>query len=877
MANTIRTSLKRLFLLLTVICSPLFILAQISEDFSDGDFVYNPEWFGDINRFIINENGRLQLKAVEAGSSVLYTKNTCSVNCEWQFYIRLSFSPSANNNARVYLASDNSDLRRDLNGYFLQFGEAGSGDAIELFRQNGQNLTSICRGTESKIATSFEIRIKIQHLIDGNWNIYSDLLKGEGFVLEASGFDNQTITSNYFGIYCTYTSSNSEKFYFDDLFIISLNEPSPIDSIPPQIINFNCITDKELELTFSEYISDESGLGTLNYLVNNDVGNPEKIELFENNTKTTLHFAQSFENGKMHTLSVNNISDTSNNLMKDTILNFLYFEALPLDIVINEIMDDPTPSVELPEFEYIELFNTTAFEINLNGWTLQINDKTQKFENCILPAFGYLILCNNSAKDVLSDFGQVYAFSSFLLPNSGSKLSLINHKGVLISSFNYQKADFKSSEKENGGWSIEQIDYSSTCLGIDNWAYSSSNLGGSPGSQNSISENFKPEPEIVSFEKINDTTLQLIFANAMDTESIENPVNFKIIESGKNPVRSKIEDPNHKLIQLIFSEKFSKNNYYTLKISSGLKNCLGLNLEKDHFFTFGIPDEIEMNDIVINEILYQPLNNGEEYIEIYNRSEKILDLSDLEICLIKVAVFPQPADTNCKGIIDHSRLINPSTYFVLTRSPEKVLEQYYTPNSENFITVAELPRLVDDGGVIGLKRQNGIYIDQAIYDEKMHSPMLNYTEGVSLEKIHFNLFGLVKSNWHSASFAVGFGTPGYQNSQFSSFENADTPITVSPHVFTPNDDGRDDLLKIEYHLDKSGYTANVIIFTAEGIKVKQLVNNEFLGTQGAFFWNGCDENSEKMPRGIYIVFVEFFDLNGNVKHYKETAVLGERF
>jgi len=860
-----------------VICSPLFIFAQISEDFSDGDFMYNPEWFGDINRFIINENGRLQLKAIEAGSAVLYTKNACSVNCEWQFYIRLSFSPSANNNARVYLAADNADLRGDLNGYFLQFGEAGSGDAIELFRQNGQNLTSICRGTESKIATSFEMRIKVQHLHNGNWNIYSDLLKGEGFVLETSGFDSKTITSNYFGILCTYTNSNSEKFYFDDILIVSLNDPAPIDSIPPQILNFNCNTNTELELTFSEHISEESGFNTFNYLVNNEAGNPETIELSENNTKTTLHFTHPFENGKMHTLSIKNISDTSYNQMKDTILNFLFFEASALDIVINEILDDPAPSVELPEFEYIELFNTTAFEIDLNGWMLQINDKTQKFENCILPPHGYLILCNHSAKGVLSDFGPVYSFSSFLLPNAGSKLSLINHKGLFICSFNYNKTDFKNDEKENGGWSIEQKDYSSTCLGVDNWAYSSNTLGGSPGGQNSISENYKPKPEIISFEVINDTTLQLIFANTMDTESIENPLNFKIIESGKTPVRSKIEDLNHKLIVLIFSERFSKNNFYTLEISSRLQNCLGLNLANDHFFTFGIPDEIEINDIVINEILYQHLNNGEEYIEIYNRSEKILNIADLEICLIKEKSFPQPADTTCKGVLDHSRLINPSTYLVLTRSPEKVLEQYDTPNPENFITVAEMPRLVNDGGTIGIINQKGVYLDRVAYDEEMHSPMLNYTEGVSLEKIHFNLSGLEKSNWHSASFAVGFGTPAYQNSQFLSLENAETPITVSPHVFTPDNDGRDDLLKIEYQLEKAGYTANVIIFSAEGIKVKQLVNNELLGTQGAFFWNGTDENSEKMPRGIYIVFVELFDLNGNIKHYKQTAVLGERF
>ncbi len=52
--------------------------------------------------------------------------------------MKQSFSSSATNNGRVYLASDQSDLTKPLNGYYLQFGEANSNDAIELFRQVDQ-------------------------------------------------------------------------------------------------------------------------------------------------------------------------------------------------------------------------------------------------------------------------------------------------------------------------------------------------------------------------------------------------------------------------------------------------------------------------------------------------------------------------------------------------------------------------------------------------------------------------------------------------------------------------------------------------------------------------------------------------------------------
>jgi len=36
------------------------LFAQISEDFVDGDFSFNPEWNGSIGNFIINSSGQLQ-------------------------------------------------------------------------------------------------------------------------------------------------------------------------------------------------------------------------------------------------------------------------------------------------------------------------------------------------------------------------------------------------------------------------------------------------------------------------------------------------------------------------------------------------------------------------------------------------------------------------------------------------------------------------------------------------------------------------------------------------------------------------------------------------------------------------------------------------
>ena len=130
-----------------LICFPLLMTAQVFDDFNDGDFTNNPEWTGSVEKFIVNSNNQLQLNDTEPGLSYLATANTMINETEWRIWLKLSFSPSDNNNARFYLISDRADISEPLNGYFLQFGEGGSDDAIELFRQDGSSLHSVCRGT----------------------------------------------------------------------------------------------------------------------------------------------------------------------------------------------------------------------------------------------------------------------------------------------------------------------------------------------------------------------------------------------------------------------------------------------------------------------------------------------------------------------------------------------------------------------------------------------------------------------------------------------------------------------------------------------------------------------------------------------------------
>jgi len=207
----------RKILFFILIIGFLFAKSQVIDDFSDGNISQEPAWQGNMSDFQVNTSGQLQLNAEGTGTSYLWTSNSLIDSTEWNFWIKLSFSPSSNNNAKIYLASDKSDLGENLNGYYLQMGESGSVDAIELFRQSGSSVISVCRGTDGFISGSFSINVKVTRKSNGEWKIYIDSSGDNNYLLDATGNDNTINESQYFGVYCTYTSSNSTKFYFDNI------------------------------------------------------------------------------------------------------------------------------------------------------------------------------------------------------------------------------------------------------------------------------------------------------------------------------------------------------------------------------------------------------------------------------------------------------------------------------------------------------------------------------------------------------------------------------------------------------------------------------------------------------------------------------------
>jgi hypothetical protein len=849
---------------------PMITSAQVTDNFSDGEFTNNPSWSGDQSQFIVNSSGQLQLSSSGENISYLATPAVLSDSNEWKIWIKLSFAPSDNNNARIYLASDQSDLKGSLNGYYLKLGENGSLDAIELYRQSGNISTLVCRGTDGLVSVSFAIRIRVTRSSTGKWKIFVDPSGGQNFQSETSGSDNTYNTSGWMGVYCKYTSSNSSKFYFDDIYA----GPMIIDIMPPEVIAVSVISEASINVAFSESVEASSASNVTNYSATQGLGQPLSATP-DNTDKNLVHlvFSQPFANGTVYTLSIAGVRDLAGNTMLHAEKQFAYYQASTYDILINEIMADPDPPVSLPNFEYVELFNRSNFPINIGGWTLILGSAEKELNDITMPPGSYLILADEDARQSLENYGPFAGFSSFIITNTGGDIILLDTEERMIHNVGYTEDWYRDNYKKEGGWSLEQIDPMNPCGDAGNWKASSDLSGGTPGKQNSI---FAANPDLVlpQIQRItvdDSVTLTVYFTETMDSILMGTPSTYIIDNQIGSPITTIPLFPEYRSITLGLSDALIDGIIYTLSLTTPMKDCAGNFTATEISASFAIPSIASPLDIVLNEVLFDPKVTGVDFVEIYNRSSKVVDLRNLTLANIDSTSGNL---SSVKNITSEGYLFFPGSYLVLTTDPEKVKSEYYTSNPSGFIKLESLPTMNNEDGTIAIAHKNGEIIDWFSYNASMQFALLKSVDGVSLERINTSRPTNDVTNWHSAAETVGYATPAYTNSQSSGELAGGNPVALSPDIFSPDNDGHNDFLNIHYSFETSGYMINVTIYDASGRLIRNLVNNEMCGISGTFSWDGTTNDRQKAAIGYYLVYTEIFDLNGNVKHYKNTTVLG---
>ena len=579
------------------------VFSQLTENFSDGDFNNNPKWTGDTLEFIVNSDYKLQLNAPSLTDTSFLCVETGTLNfnanLSWEFYIKLDYSPSNNNNVRYYLTSNNNNLKGYLEGYFIRVGENGSLDKLKIYRQDGLNTTLLGSSIHSSFGVNPEFRVRVNRDINGNWEVFSDTLGGNNFIYELGVTDNSHTYSTFSGLWCKHTSSNNDNFYFDD---ISISGSVIIDTISPYIESAIVTGKNAIEVQFSEPLN-QTVLEVNNYyLINSNFPNPRLI----NPTLSgyNLIFQDSFYGNQTLELVITNVEDLSGNIMLDT--------------------------------------------------------------------------------------------------------------------------------------------------------------------------------------------LQIL-----------------------------------------------------------------------------VPDTAKVGEVLINEVLFDPLSGGSDYVEITNNSDNSFDIYKYFLADFDNGI------SNLKQINQHF-ILSPGSFALLSEDSSQILNDYPTNNPAAFIQM-DIPSYPNDSATIYILSPDSIALNKFSYNQDMHFELIQDPEGVSLERI------LINSNnsnanliWHSAAQSVGWGTPGVANSQyFPSISNSD--FSSVNEVFSPDNDGYQDIAIFAYNLPTIGMVGNALIYDNRGRLIKQVLNNELLSTSGEFTWDGINEYGQKASIGIYLVYFECFSSQGQIINYKATITLKTRF
>jgi hypothetical protein len=562
------------------------------------------------------------------------------------------------------------------------------------------------------------------------------------------------------------------------------------------------------------------------------------------------------------------------------ILLFVSFCATTLiaqnrfDIVIDELMADPSPVVGLPNLEYIEIKNTTTANINVAGWRIaDATSVSSAMPSYILKPDSFLIVCTGSSVAALSAFGTTISVTSFpSLDNAGDVISLRAPNGRTIHAVSYTTDWYKNAVKVDGGWSLEMIDTKNPCIGFDNWTSSINSRGGTPGIKNSVDaiNADTKSPQILRTYTNNAMQIVAVFSEPIDSAIAAVATNYTF-SNGITIATAMPQAPLFQEVVLNLTAPLANNTVYNLTVIN-IPDCKGNSIGAFNKAKSGLPADADSLDIVINEILFNPKPNGYDYVEIYNRSNKVLDANKLFIANKNTA----GAVANVKKMSEQPCLIFPNDFITLTENSTWVKNNYAVANADWMIDIPAMPSFNDDEGNVILLNFQGKTIDALNYKDDWHFKLIDNEEGISLERINYTALTQSADSWHSASTTSGYGTPTAKNSQLSNNSFGNGQISLSPKTFSPDNDGVDDVLQMQYSFTERGNLANVIIYDAAGVPVRNLRRNDLLGFDGKWVWDGLNEKGEKLPTGIYVIWTEVFNTKGDRKQYKNTVVLARK-
>lgn len=222
--------------------------------------------------------------------------------------------------------------------------------------------------------------------------------------------------------------------------------------------------------------------------------NPVAVELYRLNQGSSNTGGQTVNgtllvetNGSTYTLSGGTIQTTTLNVDAGGPSPNPTSDLLPGDVVVSEYLNNPS-AVSDSDGEWLELFNTTAAPIDLNGFTIRDHDfDSFLLPSLTIPARGRLVLAanGNSGQNGGVTVDYTWPPGAFFLANGADEIEVVDGGGQILDSVIY---DGGPSFPDPTGDSVERIDLKALPYAF-NFTTSSTSFGagdnGTPGAANS--------------------------------------------------------------------------------------------------------------------------------------------------------------------------------------------------------------------------------------------------------------------------------------------------------------------------------------------------------------------------------------------------------
>ncbi|MBU3661847.1 MAG: hypothetical protein FGM41_01420 [Bacteroidetes bacterium] len=720
-----------LFLLLHLIK----VNAQVRETFDDGNFTANPVWQGTDSLFKVNAAKQLQS---EGKSSLTIANLATSIESaeelEWEFWMRINFNPSSQNNCRFYLYADSLNLIRSSNASYIQFGgSTGNTDSISLYLiKNGftQVLIKGRPGTLSK--TQNQVKVKVIKTEKHQWQLEVDTsLTQQNWIREGTAFDSSNTIEGFMGINFKYTIGNAGNLFFDNLYQGMVRK----DTIAPKLLSARWLNNSLLRLQFDEPI--QTNLCQLSspifqtdslYLLGNDlyvkinkeINSPASIEI----TLTACY-------------------DLVGNRSADTSIIITLFEPNLQDILITEILADPSPTVGLPDAEYIEIYNNSTYPVYLDQLQIQKGSKYYPFplnEQQLLPK-QFLVLHQIKDSSLFQTIHSRIGMSLPSLSNDGDTILLINKTGMLLHTINYNLSSYQDNFKKEGGYALEMIHPSQICKGNANWTASKSAFGGTPGEANSYWQDAPDNqgPKLLNTQLLDSLNLFIVFDEAITQLPIctQESVNCEV-------------SIQEKVIQLKLPKALQHQQSAIINCIK-IKDCIGNESNLNIPVYYAEQQAPTMHQLLINEICFDENLNSyypkAEYIELYNNSKYAIELKNFSL-----------SDVSATAILN-SYLLLPDSFLILCSETNAASFTDLAP----VLGVKGFPSL-SSSDQLSLRNAQNLLLHQVNYEGTWLTQNLQKNpKAASIELVNKQYPCSGKQAWQPSLSPLG-GSPGKINS-----------------------------------------------------------------------------------------------------------------